>query len=226
MDPNTVRGTQRKRTQGRKMKIEREAYWKLLTCKAQGPGLYFFFLLFSFFFFFSLSKTALLHLPSQGKKKTEKNIYLWKVQKELPPAFRSPITACKITWISVIISKNEENMMLRLSNWYLLALWNETNDWKWNFNRPSTSCALAPCFASIPLPRRSTIIIDGLPTEARDGGISWISSMSSQRKKNLVLCPNKFAWNPIILADKKRRPCIEAVGGPWKEIWSMQGNMY
>jgi hypothetical protein len=43
---------------------------------------------------------------------------------------------------------------------------------------------------------------EGLPIDDRDGGITWISSISSKRRKNLVLCPNKLPENPTILVDR------------------------
>lgn len=93
-------------------------------------------------------------------------------------------------------------------NWknYLFAAYKDTNDWNWNLSLPSESTALAPCFASIPLPLCRTIKREGLHIVASEGGITCMSSMSSQRKKNFVFRPKRLAWNPIILGDRKRRP--------------------
>lgn len=53
--------------------------------------------------------------------------------------------------------------------------------------------------------------IIGLPIDDSVGGMTLMSSMSSQSKKNLVLRPNIFAWNPIILADRHSRPCRQSM---------------
>lgn len=89
---------------------------------------------------------------------------------------------------------------------YLCATVKDTKVWKWNFSLPSSSWVFAPCLASKPLPGFSVMTILGLAIEDNVGLTTFISSISSQRMKNVVLCPNKSEWNPIILADKKRRP--------------------
>jgi len=71
---------------------------------------------------------------------------------------------------------------------YLKAVPGRTNDKNWNFKRPLPSMPLAPTLASRPRPFRKKTTIEGLI----DIGISLISSMSSQRKVNLVLIPKRL----------------------------------
>lgn len=98
---------------------------------------------------------------------------------------------------------NKKNLSYAI---YLFATPKDTKDWKWNFSLPSLSCIFAPCFASKPFPGRKVITIIGLPIDDKVGGTTWMVSISSHRKKKVVLRPKRSAWNPIILDDKNRRP--------------------
>lgn len=55
---------------------------------------------------------------------------------------------------------------------YLCATLNDTKDWKLKCNLPCSSCVLAPCLASTPLPGRRVMTTIGLPIDENVGGIT------------------------------------------------------